>query len=634
MKKIFSLLVLCISSSILYAQSVGIGTAVPNASAQLDVRSTTKGLLIPRMTATQRTEITSPAAGLMVYETTTSSFWFYNGSVWNQIGTGGASPWTISGSNIYNSNTGNVGIGTSSPTSKLHIAGNNMLMNGTNPIIQFQQAGVSTAFIQASSDDLRLGTNGGNQLGKTIFRMAGSDRIFIDSTGNMQIIGLQDASLTSNGYLTLGNLSGNNIIIDNNEIMARNDSAAENLILQNDGGNIGIGVASPDERLTLTSNIKLNGSQGLIKFETALGGTGSPIISQKYAPGLQFLREGTTTQLGKIEYVDTANFANFLRLRMGSNIENGITLNSSNYTGLGTNDPVARLHVKGEPGIDEVAITGGALTESASIQFYNTLAGGVLSSKKGFIMQDDNDLKIGTNSGNTTGKFVVRTGGADRLMVSADGNTGVGLDPAGFAAKLVVSGESLFLGDGVDAFNAVGNAVINGRLMINRDLEAIRINGDDPAINFFESNVQRGYLWMVNNDMNLGTSNSTGKINMQTSQVTIGTSIATPGDYKLGVGGKVICEEVRVKLQSNGWPDYVFSQDYKLKSLEEIENFIKLNKHLPNIPSAQVIDKEGLEVGDMQRRMMEKIEELTLYIIEQNKRIAALENLLPASTKK
>lgn len=73
-------------------QSVGIGTTTPNASAQLDIVSTNKGILIPRMTAAQRSAIVSPANGLMVYETTTNSLWVFNGTVWVQQGSGGASP--------------------------------------------------------------------------------------------------------------------------------------------------------------------------------------------------------------------------------------------------------------------------------------------------------------------------------------------------------------------------------------------------------------------------------------------------------------------------------------------------------------------------------------------------------------
>jgi hypothetical protein len=74
-------------------------------------------------------------------------------------------------------------------------------------------------------------------------------------------------------------------------------------------------------------------------------------------------------------------------------------------------------------------------------------------------------------------------------------------------------------------------------------------------------------------------------------------------------------------VASGSWPDYVFSPSYKLQSLEETEAFIKEHKHLPNIPAAAVVDKEGFALGDMQKRMMEKIEELTLYLIEANKNI-------------
>ena len=64
-----------------------------------------------------------------------------------------------------------------------------------------------------------------------------------------------------------------------------------------------------------------------------------------------------------------------------------------------------------------------------------------------------------------------------------------------------------------------------------------------------------------------------------------------------------------------------FGPEYQKKSLDELEVYIKENKHLPNIPSASQIEKDGLEVGEMQRKMMEKIEELTLYIIELKKRM-------------
>jgi hypothetical protein len=104
------------------------------------------------------------------------------------------------------------------------------------------------------------------------------------------------------------------------------------------------------------------------------------------------------------------------------------------------------------------------------------------------------------------------------------------------------------------------------------------------------------------------------------------------GQYKVVVDGKILTEEVRVQ-NSSGWPDYVFDEHYDLKSLPEIEQFIAQNHHLPNIPSAQVIAENGIALGDMQIRMMEKIEELTLHIIRQQKEMDALKNQIKLLSK-
>lgn len=98
-----------------------------------------------------------------------------------------------------------------------------------------------------------------------------------------------------------------------------------------------------------------------------------------------------------------------------------------------------------------------------------------------------------------------------------------------------------------------------------------------------------------------------------------------PNGYRFAVNGNIICEEVRVELES-AWPDYVFKEDYRLRSIEELEKSIQENGHLPGIPSAKEVENEGLQLGDMQKRMMEKIEELSLYVIQQNKRIIELNN--------
>ena len=112
MTRCIYLLIILLYCQTMNAQSVGIGTASPATSAQLDITSTNKGLLMPRLTTAQRTAIANPANGLMVYDTNLSAFWFYNGSSWSSVAGSAASQWMVNGNNIYNSNSGNVGIGT------------------------------------------------------------------------------------------------------------------------------------------------------------------------------------------------------------------------------------------------------------------------------------------------------------------------------------------------------------------------------------------------------------------------------------------------------------------------------------------------------------------------------------------
>jgi len=95
-----------------------------------------------------------------------------------------------------------------------------------------------------------------------------------------------------------------------------------------------------------------------------------------------------------------------------------------------------------------------------------------------------------------------------------------------------------------------------------------------------------------------------------------------PAGYQLAVYGKIIAKEVVVKLLP--WPDYVFTKNYKLKNLLDLENYINENHHLPNIPAAKDVEVSGVQLGDMVGKQMEKIEELTLYMIEMKKEIEKL----------
>jgi len=92
--------------------------------------------------------------------------------------------------------------------------------------------------------------------------------------------------------------------------------------------------------------------------------------------------------------------------------------------------------------------------------------------------------------------------------------------------------------------------------------------------------------------------------------------------YKLAVAGNMIAEQVKVKLQS-GWPDYVFADDYSLSPLAAVAAYVKNNKHLPEIPAADEVTRNGLDVGAMNKLLLKKVEELTLYIINQQQQIEA-----------
>lgn len=150
--------------------------------------------------------------------------------------------------------------------------------------------------------------------------------------------------------------------------------------------------------------------------------------------------------------------------------------------------------------------------------------------------------------------------------------------------------------------------------------------------NFFSTMFIQGDLFTSGNIyMNNNRTLTNGDVKITPSKVRIGcndvASSNLSGNQLLQVDGTIICEEVQVQL-SQDWADYVFQKNYYLRPLEIVEQFIANNKHLPGVPSAKSIKEDGLTVGEMMKIQMEKIEELTLYIIEQDKRIKKLESQL------
>ncbi len=94
----------------------------------------------------------------------------------------------------------------------------------------------------------------------------------------------------------------------------------------------------------------------------------------------------------------------------------------------------------------------------------------------------------------------------------------------------------------------------------------------------------------------------------------VGIGIAIPNE-KLAVNGNIRAKEI--KVETANWPDYVFSDDYQLPGLKETEAYIKIHRRLPGMPSAKEVEADGISLGEMNRKLLEKVEELTLHLIEQ-----------------
>ncbi|MBK9581100.1 MAG: hypothetical protein IPO48_04015 [Saprospiraceae bacterium] len=182
-----------------------------------------------------------------------------------------------------------------------------------------------------------------------------------------------------------------------------------------------------------------------------------------------------------------------------------------------------------------------------------------------------------------------------------------------------------------------------GDLEIKSD--EIVIDNVDPIIQMQNVNVDKGFLQLAGDDVRIGTnaSNSLGKFVIRTGginrlnvdnsgNISIGTTEIASG-YIVNVGGKMVCEELRVDLEAD-WPDYVLYDEYEeVMELSDVEEYIHKNRHLPKMPSAKEIKDNGIQMGEMNRILVEKIEELTLHMIRLDKENKILANQIKVLTK-
>jgi hypothetical protein len=357
-------------------------------------------------------------------------------------------------------------------------------------------------------------------------------------------------------------------------------------------GNVGIGTTSPNTRLQINSD-----------------GTNSPYMALDKNPdqetGIEFRKSG-----GILFYLFNDG-DDALKIRANGVGETDMTpriwlpfTNKDLYlstaggnVAIGHTNPAYRLDVMG-PANDWKArfqgpdgyITIGPLNSSWAHIYTDRpnfiFNQSVWSIPGGFSSYDQADLSLMTN-------------GTTRLTISkATGNVGIGTStPTG---QLEIKGP--YAG--------------NSQLIINT-------TSSNAEVRFSNNNVTKGFVWYepVHDLMAFGRGNYSNSIFVNaTGNVGIGTGFP---NERLTVNGTIYGKEVKVDLSVPG-PDYVFEKSYDLPTLEEIKTYIEQHKHLPDVPSAEEMKADGIKLAEMNMTLLKKVEELTLYIMQQQQEIDKL----------
>jgi len=230
----------------------------------------------------------------------------------------------------------------------------------------------------------------------------------------------------------------------------------------------------------------------------------------------------------------------------------------------------------------------------------------------------DKCTAVGTSSmrwgGGTDNTAVGRASG---WTLRGSGNTAIGYQ----SAHVANNSYSTSAGTPYTGSNSTFIGYRAGYQATDAAVSNVMVIGNDFQPNLAPNNVYIG----ANNDMVLFAGTSERMRISNTGNVGIGTSLLNnPNGYKLAVNGKIGAKDVQVEVASTTWPDYVFDNNYNLPSLTEVAQYIHQNKHLIDVPSAEQVEKEGHSLGEMDKILLKKIEELTLYVIQQQKEIEEL----------
>jgi len=287
-------------------------------------------------------------------------------------------------------------------------------------------------------------------------------------------------------------------------------------------------------------------------------------------------------------------------------------IQSTGDLGIGTTQPKELLHLNSDfPNI--------RLGSSVAAENYTGELGGIMFSKH-YDLHYVSKIYSKTNwqhDSYSSADLVFATAKdanlKDRLIIKSNGNIGIGIDQPNELMHLSSSKPKIRLGSSVAAENFTGEL---GGIVFSKHYDIHSV-----------SKIYSKTSWSKDSYNSADLVFATAKngnledrfIIRSNGYVGIGT---TDPKNTLSVNGTIWAKEVKVTMTDAA--DWVFEDDYELKSLEEVETFINENKHLPDIPSADEFREQDMNVAEMNNKLLQKIEELTLYLIEQNKEIELL----------
>ncbi|HVW97166.1 MAG TPA: hypothetical protein VHA56_14440 [Mucilaginibacter sp.] len=411
-----------------------------------------------------------------------------------------------------------------------------------------------------------------------------------------------------------------------------------NDIYNTNSGNVGIGTSTPSKKL----------------FVTASGGGTSAngptlVISDSYtgsaaSSGLILQRANTAAN----DY-GLFNSQGSFHINYGTNIQSiddgttGFTLNSSGNVGIGTSSPVSALQIGGTSGSNFITLAGGSSGSSYGINYTFSSPSSNIYAQQMF--DYDNRATRGMQF-NTLSSYafsfntISNTGGytGNLLTLLGNGQLGIGTATPSSLVHLYKPGASAILN-----IENTGNGNISGVNFIRERNSGTGVSG---AVMFMNSNTadNNALLYLqaqtiastttspliAGNGARMILRGGSGAISFENGATesvrfdangNVGIGTTTP-DQKLTVNGQV--HATSVVVTSSVPADYVFKSDYNLRPLTEVKAFVDKNHHLPEIPSAADFKKDGQDLGGMNMLLLKKVEELTLYLIEQNKTTAEL----------